>query len=296
MSTRRPLLLLAFAALAVALSACRSGGGGGVESPTPTEGAEATPVEVKEEPRTVASDDGKLTLEIPPGALDQEIVISITAVPLEELPEELQVLRGAGGGYRLEPDGLEFSKPVAVSLELGRDELEDEPEDGITVYGLVSLTADGERELLDELRTEASLGEATVVVRGELSHFSWLGRTKGSLTVLLEEVQREQPVGAQFQAKATWANTDTSGAVTLGSGVAEYLASGSVQVAGEVFAVQEDIAPGQEVEGGVLYQCSESPGPGSYGVLVTLRSTVEAVDETIVTRLRVVLAGAVECV
>jgi hypothetical protein len=295
MSTRTPPLLLAVAALALALSACRGGGdGGSAESPTPAEGATATPVE--DEGRTVTSDDGKLTLEIPPGGLDEEIAISITAVPLEELPEELQALRGAGAGYRLEPDTLEFSRPVAVTLELGRDELGDEPEDGITAYGLVSFTAGGERELLDELRTEASLGEDTVVVRGELSHFSWLGITKGSLTVLLEEVQREQPAGGQFQAKATWANTDTSGTVTLGSGVAEYLASGSVQVAGDVFAAQNDIAPGQEVEGGTLYECSESQGPGSYGVLVTLRSTAGAGDETIVARLRVVLDGTVECV
>ncbi len=205
------------------------------------------------------------------------------------------MLRGAGAGYRLEPDALEFSKPVAVTLELRRDELEGEPEDGITAYGLVSFTTGGERELLDELRTEASLDDDTVVVRGELSHFSWLGRTRGSLTVLLEEVQREQPAGGQFQAKATWSNTDTSGAVTLASGVAEYLASGSVQVVGDVFAEQDDIAPGQEIEGGMLYQCDDSPGLGSYGVLVTLESTVEAGDETIVTRLRVVLSGAVEC-
>jgi hypothetical protein len=295
MSTRRLLLPIALVAFALILSACRGGGdGGGAETPTPAEGATATPVE--DEGRTVTSDDGKLTLDIPPGALDEEIAISITAVPLEELPEELQALRGAGAGYRLEPDALEFSKPVAVTLELARDELEGEPTDGITAYGLVSFTAGGERELLDELRTEASLGEDTVVIRGELSHFSWLGRTKGSLTVRLEEVQREQPAAGQFQAKATWSNTDTSGTVTLGSGVAEYLASGSVQVAGDVFAVQDDIAPGQEVEGGTLYECSGSQqGPGSYGVLVTLKSTVQAGDETSVTRLRVVLDGAVEC-
>ena len=294
MSTRTLFLLIALATFALILSACRGGDGGSAETPIPTEGATLTPVQ--DEGSTVTSDDGKLTLEIPPGALAEEIAISITTVPLEELPEELQVLRGAGAGYRLEPDALEFSKPVAVTLELGRDELEDEPEDGITAYGLVSFTVDGERELLDELRTEASLGEAIVVVRGELTHFSWLGRTKGSLTVQLDEVQRVQPVGGQFQAKATWSNTDTSGAVTLGSGVAEYLASGSVQVAGDVFAVQDDIVPGQEVEGGTLYECSGSQqGPGAYGVLVTLRSTVEVDDETIVTRLRVVLTGAVEC-
>ncbi len=288
MSIRTPLLLLAVATLALVLSAC---GGGGDDD----DGAVAPPIPTSEA-RTVISDDNKLTLEIPPGALDEEIAISITAVPLEELPEELQVLRGAGAGYRLEPDTLEFSKPVAVTLELRRNELEDEPAGGITAYGLVSFTTGGERELLDELRTEASLGEDTVVVRGELSHFSWLGRTRGSLTVVLEEVQREQPAGGQFQAKATWSNTDSSGTVTLASGVAEYLASGSVQLAGDAFTVQEDdIAPGQEIEGGMLYQCDDSPGLGSYGVLVTLESTVEAGDETIVTRLRVVLSGAVEC-
>ena len=288
MSTRTPPLLLAVAALALLLSACGGGGdgdGGAVAPASPTSGA-----------RTVISDDNKLTLEIPPRALDEDVPITITAVPLEELPQALQEVRGAGAGYRLEPDGLEFSRPVAVTLELRRSALEDEPEDGMTGYGLVSLSEAGERELLDELVTEATLGEDTVVVRGELSHFSWLGRTKGSLTVLLEEVQREQPVGAQFRAKARWANTDSSGTVTLGSGFAEYLASGSVQVAGDVFAVQDDIMPGQEVEGGTLYQCSDSPGPGSYGVLVTLRSTVEVGDETIVTRLRVVLDGAIECV
>ncbi len=287
MNTRRLLLPLALAAFSLALSACNGDGDGGDVAPAgPTSAA-----------RTVISDDSKLSLEIPPGALDEEIAISITAVPLEELPEELQVLRGAGAGYRLEPDGLEFGRPVAVTMELRRDELEDEPEDGITAYGLVSFTADGERELLDELRTEATLGEGAVIVRGELSHFSWLGRTKGSLTVLLEEAQREQPVGGQFRAKAKWANTDSSGTVTLGSGFAEYLASGSVRVAGDAFTIQEDdIAPGQEVEGGVLYQCDGSPGLGTYGVLVTLRSTVEVGDETIVTRLRVVLDGVVECV
>ena len=103
-------------------------------------------------------------------------------------------------------------------------------------------------------------------------------------------------MGDQFQAGAKWSNTDTSGTVTLRSGVAEYLASGSVQVAGDVFAVQDDIAPGQQVEGGALYECGDSPGHGSYGLLVTLRSTVEVDDESIVTRLRVVLEGVVECV
>ena len=124
-------------------------------------------------------------------------------------------MQGAGDGYRLEPEGLRFLGPVTVSLELDRAELEDEPEGEITAYVLVSLTEDGERELLDEPVTEATLGEDTIAVRGELGHFSWLTRTKSSLTFSLEKVKREQPVGGKFTAKMKAKNTDKSGTVTL---------------------------------------------------------------------------------
>ena len=272
MNTCRLLLLLTVAAFALVLSSC-DGDGGGAETPTPTEGAKATPVE--EEGRTVTSDDGKLALVIPPGALGQEIEITITSVPLEELPQELRVLQGAGTGYRLEPDGLEFSEPVAVSLELDREELGDQPEDGITAYGLVSLAQGGERELLDELVTETSLSQDRVMVRGELSHFSWLTRTRGSLTVTLEEVQREQPTGGSFTARATAKNTTLSGAVTLGPTLGTFLADGTASVPGNPFFYrQATLEPSQQIETSGTFECGEPPGVGTYGVRVVTTSRV----------------------
>ncbi len=296
--TRKLPLLLAVAALALVLSACSSDGdSGGAESPTSNEGMGDTPV--AQEGRTVASDDGRLTVEIPPGVVDEEAEITIATVPLDELPEELRVLQGAGTGYRLEPDGLEFSEPVAVSLELDRGQLDDSPEDGITAYGLVSLAGDGERALLDELVTEASLGDDNVFVRGDLSHSGWLGRTKASLTVTLEKVQPEQAVSGTFTARATAQNTGQSGTVTLGPTLGTFIAARTASVQGNPFFYrQATFGPTQEIEKSGTFDCGESPSPGigSYGVRVITTSRITADDaEVRATRLTVVLDGEVEC-
>jgi hypothetical protein len=296
--THKLLLLLAVAAPALVLSACSSDGdGGGAASPTSTEGVADTPV--AQEFRTVTSDDGRLTVEIPAGAVDGEAEITIATVPLDELPEELRLLQGAGTGYRLEPDGLEFSEPVAVSLELDRGKLDDSPEDGITAYGLVSFNQGGERELLDELVTEASLVKDKVLVRGELSHSSWLGRTKASLTVTLEKVQPEQAVSGTFTARATAQNTGQSGTVTLGPTLVTFIAAGTASVQGNPFFYrQATFGPSEEIGKSGTFDCSESPSPGigSYGVRVITTSRVAAEGaEVRATKITVVLNGEVEC-
>ena len=78
------------AAFVLVLAAC--GGDSGTTSPTP---GQETP-EQADGFTMVTSDDGKLTLSIPPGAIDEDVEIGITTVPLEGLPAELQVVRGAG--------------------------------------------------------------------------------------------------------------------------------------------------------------------------------------------------------
>ena len=244
--------------------------------------------------RTVTSDDGKLTVEIPPEALDEDVPITITAVPVEDLPEDLQVVQGAGDGYLLEPSGLQFSEPVAVSLELDRAELEDEADDGIAAYALVSLTEDGERELLDELVTEATLGEDTVVARGELSHFSWITRTKGSLVVSLEEKPRKQPLGATFPAKGSIKNGDSTGAITLDKPKGTFLAFGSLSTSGNATFDKDFLLEGESAEGTGMFKC-DKPGLGTY----TLRGTSTSVDvdsERRETPLTVTVDGVVECV
>ena len=277
MPTRHLLRALALVAVSLALAGCGDGDGDGPET------------------IVITSDDGKLTIEIPPDALDDEdVVISITAVPLEELPEELQVVRGAGTGYRLEPDGLEFSETVAVSLELDRAELEDEPEDGISAYALVSFSDGGELELLDGLVTEATLGEETVVARGELSHFSWLTKTKGSLTVRMDLLGIMQPVGGTFIADAEAQNSDRTGQVTLSGTIGRYFTIGGVVSiqSGETFTAATPLAMGNVTRGVAAFKC-DMVGVALYGVRVLALSVLEGQRGG--TQLEVVVDREVEC-
>ncbi len=160
------IVLIAFVSVAV------SCGGGGDDGK----------VVIGAEGGVVTSEDGKLTLDIPAGALDGEVEITITTVSVDDLPEALREASGSGPAYRLEPDGLVFNEPVPVTLELGKDDLpEDQPENGTFAYQLVTQDEDGELEFLDELVTEASLADGTVVVRGKLDHFSIITTQRGTV-------------------------------------------------------------------------------------------------------------------
>lgn len=283
-SAFRPLL--AFAFLALALAACNG------------DGEKARPVlqqSPEPEVRTVTSDDGKLTLEIPFGAVGDDVQITATAVPQAELPDELARLRGAGTGYRLEPEGLEFSEPVDVALTLDVAELEGQPENGTSAFGLVTFDETSGRQILDGLLTAASPTEGTTTARAKLTHFSLLGRTQGSLSVGLGEVPLQQAAEADFQPEVAWTNTDPSGSVTLQDVFVQYRSSGSVRVAGDVILSGMNLSPGDEVAGGARFQCTSFDGPGTYGVSVHATSVVEVDGEPIETELRLVLERPVQC-
>ena len=256
----------------------------------------SSPTPVEDDSITITSDDGKLTLVIPLGAMDDDVPITITSVPLAELPEDLQVVQGAGDGYLLEPSGLQFSEPVTVSLELDRAELDDEPDGGVTAYALVSLTEDGERELLDGLVTEATLGEETVLASGELSHFSWITRTKGSLVVSLEKKPREQPLGGTFTAEGIIRNGDLSDTIKLEDPNGTFLAFGSVSTSGNATFFRSGLlGPGAKAEGTGTFLC-DGPGLGTYSLRGMATSVVVVEGEFEDTPLSVIVDGVVECV
>ncbi len=248
----------------------------------------------------ITSDDGKLTLEIQPGSLADDVEIAITTVPLAELPEPLSTVRGAGTGYKLEPDGLEFSELVAVTLELERSELDPEDETTITAYALVTQSADGELEVLPEQSLEWTLGEESVAVSGQLSHFSWITRTKGSLTVALTEVKREQPVGGSFTTRGEVGNSDDSGSVTLVDVKGTFQAFGPVSKTGGIttFTFEGDapVPADNYTVADADFQCDEA-GIGSYGLIGEGTSVRTLPDgRELRTNLRVVVDSVVECV
>ena len=86
---RRYLLPLAILAGVLLFVTAACGGDSGPDAP-PTAAATPTP-----DVRIVTSDDGKLTLAIPLGAVSDDQEITITAVPLAELPDPLPNVRGA---------------------------------------------------------------------------------------------------------------------------------------------------------------------------------------------------------
>lgn len=270
--------------------ACGDGSDGGApdgeQSPAPsaTVAAEAT---------TVTSDDGLLTIEIPEGALDDPSEVTISTVAAEELPEPLASVRGVGHAYRLEPDGLEFSEPVAVTLVLSRSDL-DEAENSLAAYALVTQGADGDLELLAGQDTEWTIGEDTVAVRGELRHFSLLAWTRGSLFAELTPAAPMQPLGGTFTVRATLENVDSTGTVVLRGANGEFsTAFQEVQVASDRVFGPETLAAGDAMPGAAAFKCPDHEADDIYSVKALATSVLEDGSETLLT---LWVNGEVQCV
>jgi len=150
---------------------------------------------------TVTSADGKLTIEIPPGALSEDTRIGITRINSSDLPPEFEGL-DPDLAYLLEPDGLEFNVPVTASLAL-----DDQPvqEDGSLSAALVLLitSSEGMLEVLENLTVEVDGDANTTTVSGELSHFSPLVDEIGGITGTVEGVPDSLEPGSTFLVDVT---------------------------------------------------------------------------------------------
>lgn len=287
-AARASLVALAF----LALAACN---GDGARGP-------GTPVTKQPLPRTVVSDDGKLTIVIPPGLVDEDVEITASAVPLEQLPVELRQLRGAGAGYRLEPDGLAFDQPVEVILELERSELDEEPAGQTSAYALLSFSEGTGREILEGQSLKARLGEDSVTVSGNLTHLSFLGRTRGSLTASLASAAADQTVGEEFTAAAEATNSDSSGTVRLRAVEGTFEAVGALSFQGIDDSDADSflsgsgtlLAFGEGLGAEGRFAC-QSAGFGSYGVEASAESVANVEGQEIVTPLTVVVDAVVVC-
>ena len=287
---RRYLLPFCILASVVLFVAAACGGDSGPDAP------DATPTP---DARIVTSDDGKLTLAIPLGAVSDDQEITITTVPLAELPDPLPNVRGAGTGYKLEPDGLEFSEPVLVTLELDRNELEPEEEGAVTAYALITQSTGGGLEVLPEHLLQWTLGEEAVTISAQLTHFSWITRTKGSLTVSLEKLPREHPLGSTFTAEGRVGNGDSTGQAMLEGVRAEFLAFGAVSTSGETnidIDLEQLVPPGAAFGRTKSYECGDTPGLGAYSLRGEATSIVETEEGPIRTDLSVIVDGVIDCV
>lgn len=85
----------------------------------------ATGDEIGRKGGVVVSDDGRMTLEIPAGALEQSVEITITAAAGPD--------GSAGDLYVMEPMGLVFERPVTVTFDYDGETLGDAEADDLTL-------------------------------------------------------------------------------------------------------------------------------------------------------------------
>jgi hypothetical protein len=119
--------------------------------------------------------EGGITVNIPPGALDKTVDIAITALPAKAFPETLiDVSTIVLNAIALEPSGLEFAKPITVTIPpayIQQENITETLADAMAKNGLRFSYFDPE-ELTWTVGGNAALDESTDNLTIELSHFS----------------------------------------------------------------------------------------------------------------------------
>jgi len=147
---------------------------------------------------SIVSEDGKLTLTIPAGALSGDVEITIT--------------QNEDGSYTLEPP-ITFNLPVAFSFSMDNQGIEDainesgatdadgNPLDPAKASGLTIVFLDD--EILDNVTTERD-ADGNLNVTGELTHFSTIILKSTFMVTTFDRLVNKTPVvGETFFWKAT---------------------------------------------------------------------------------------------
>ncbi len=149
------------------LAACNGGGPGA--GTTDTDIVSATLI--GPEGGTALSADGRLTLEIPAGALSEEVEITI-AEQASEGPLGIE--------WEMGPDGLEFATPARATIVMDLADTDILQEDGgYVIPNLVSVSG----ETVERLDQVDILLAEELVISADVEHFSWVGTEDGSAEV-----------------------------------------------------------------------------------------------------------------
>jgi hypothetical protein len=115
----------------------------------------------------VESTDGKLRLEIPPGALAHDTEITVTLVPRDEWPDDVAGFAPAADVYEMQPEGLRFSTPARLVQVLEHEHHSSFP----ALFGL-SRSADGTMSMMGSPTVHYELETSTATFTADLHHFS----------------------------------------------------------------------------------------------------------------------------
>lgn len=154
---------------------------------------------------TLTSLDGKVTLNIPAGALGNTETITIESVDPADLRPELP---GATLAWELKPDGLEFAQSVQASVTLPDSPTQADGSLRVSLGSLLTLTG-GAPEALGNHTFTVDGASNTATLAGTLTHFSPLAfysglldsssRTAGEIFMELIPLPGKMTVGQEYR-------------------------------------------------------------------------------------------------
>ena len=228
---------------------------------------------------TIASPDGRFTLEIPPGALASDTDMAVL--------EATSSIDAIGDVYDVEPDGTAFSIPATATIRLSLLQVTDViSSEGAYPALFVGTSEDGTavEELEGSEVTYAADGTATITAPVEHLSLFWAGGQRAPYGVNLGlEVSASQTLGA-FEGNVVAENR---------SGVTQYIrfrtsSTGAVSAAGGGTAPTTGSTPigtgGGSVSGTLAFNCDEE-GMGEIRIHLgygTLESSPETSGITLV--------------
>jgi hypothetical protein len=115
--------------------------------------------------------DGRLTVDVPPGALASETAITIRRLAPAELPPAALEL-GLDTAYRLGPPGLAFALPVTIAFRRDVRPPSGGADAAVADLGLLFTLSGGVIELLREQRLHVDAAAGAIVTSAAAAHFS----------------------------------------------------------------------------------------------------------------------------
>lgn len=207
--------------------------------------------------RTVRSADGLLTVSIPRGALRKNVRVRVRTLSRAQWPRQLRrsKSRPAGKVYELEPDGLQFMKPVTVTRRLKGFDLSK----GLPGVWFVTQDARGRWALLG--KPAIKLQDGVLVATGTTRHFSPVATFDGGIRVQMNPPSLNKKVGEDWRARLD-GNFHLQ---TAGS--ARWKRSGAVGFFGD-----PPSPVGYPYPWAGFFDC-EKEGPGTYAAEVEIRDS-----------------------
>lgn len=165
---------------------------------------------------TLETDGGDVTLDVPAGALEEDVDLSISSVEGGELPD------GAveGTAFDFGPDGQEFAEPVTLTVHYGQDQ-DDEDEANLAIH----LLRDGVWE-----KVPSTVNTDENVLTAEITHFSVYGAVSSLASVELVADPQPVPEGEEIEHEVWVRNVTSSTTLDPENFTVEFSLTGDVDL------------------------------------------------------------------